>query len=801
MAEYSESKKAIYNESKSDISVSQNNDDVIDLKDLWLGINRKKKWLFLTAGSIFFGSLIFSFYLRIFKPVFRGNFTILINDPMTPSVENNNGLLDEGSLFEQVALSTSSNYDIRTLITLLKSPIFLEPIAKEFKINLNDLANSIDIDQKGSEAGRIADGILNINLNINNLSKGKLILEKLSSSYLEASLTQRQKKLNDGLEFLNNQGPEILKKKNELQSRLVLFREKHNLIKPTNEGDLIKQKQSNIELKLLELSSERNRLKDVRKEIEAGRLSAIGFKQEMNDGLSISDFDQGLLQQLILVEKELAKAKSKFTKDSSIVKGLIQRRSQIQPNLLKNQLEAVDTALKLNSGKIETATLQKNELNKNFSKQPALIKEYKNIEQELSIANDNLMSLVSARENFQLEMAQNSLPWKIIKEPIMFTNPIEPNLRRNIFLGSIISLFFGVIVALIRDRIDHVFHFPNEVRNSLNQPLLGHIPHISIFANVREERSEILEIIDFENKNKEGKLDKKNNYQRFFYQEAFRNLYTSIRFLNSNEGVKTLLLTSSIPKEGKTLINILLAKTLAEIGIKTLLIDADLRKPSIHYRLGVNNILGLSNLLTDSKLTPKEVIQSIKINKDWDVITAGTRPPDPTRLLGSERLKEIINEIKSINKYDVILIDAPPVLGLSDSLLLGENIDGMILLVGLDIADRGLPSETIKKIKQSGINLFGILTNSTKEKTLTQSGSYGYGGYGKKYGYGYKYEYSLDYQYQPELYASYADNEDLEGETLIEKKQAQKEQTISPLLKLSEMITKYTKKLSKWLDN
>ncbi len=445
--------------------------------------------------------------------------------------------------------------------------------------------------------------------------------------------------------------------------------------------------------------------------------------------------------------------------------------------------------------------MQKNELDKNFSKQPALIKEYKNIEQELAIANDNLISLVSARENFQLEMAQNSIPWRIISEPKMFTNPIEPNFKRNIFLGSIISLFFGVIVTLIRDRTDHVFHFPSEVSNTLNLPLLGHIPHISIFANVREERSEVLDIMDFESKNKEEELDKKNNYQRFFYQEAFRNLYTSIRFLNSNEGVKTLLLTSSIPKEGKTLVNILLAKTLAEIGIKTLLIDADLRKPSIHYRLGVNNILGLSNLLTDSKLTPKDVIQPVKINNDWDVITAGTRPPDPTRLLGSERLKEILNEIKSINKYDVILIDAPPVLGLSDSLLLGENIDGMILLVGLDIVDRGLPSETVKKIKQSGINLFGILTNSTRERTTNQSGSYGYGGYGNKYGYGYNYGYSLDYQYQPELYASYADDKDLEGEKLIEKKQAQKEQTISPLLKFSEMITKNTKKLTKWLDN
>ena len=110
-------------------------------------------------------------------------------------------------------------------------------------------------------------------------------------------------------------------------------------------------------------------------------------------------------------------------------------------------------------------------------------------------------------------------------------------------------------------------------------------------------------------------------------------------------------------------------------------------------------------------------------------------------------------------------------------------------------------SETIKKINQSGINLFGILTNSAREQTVTQSGPYGYGGYGKKYGYGYKYEYSLDYQYQPELYASYANNEDLKGETLIEKKQAQKKQTISPLLKFYEMITKNIKKLSKWLDN
>ena len=116
MTEYSGSKKAIYNETKSYISDSQNNDDVIDLKDLWLGINRKKKWLFLTAGSIFLGSVIFSFYLRIFKPVFRGNFTILINDPMTPSEKPNNNFDNGGLLFERIAMSSTNNYDVNLVI-------------------------------------------------------------------------------------------------------------------------------------------------------------------------------------------------------------------------------------------------------------------------------------------------------------------------------------------------------------------------------------------------------------------------------------------------------------------------------------------------------------------------------------------------------------------------------------------------------------------------------------------------------------------------------------------------------------
>ena len=123
-----------------------------------------------------------------------------------------------------------------------------------------------------------------------------------------------------------------------------------------------------------------------------------------------------------------------------------------------------------------------------------------------------------------------------------------------------------------------------------------------------------------------------SSYQRFFYQEAFRNILTSIRFLESDKEINVVTITSSIPAEGKTLVNILLAKTYSELDKKVLLIDGDMRKPQLHYRLGMNNILGLSNILTDSSLDVSKVIKKVEGYENWDVITSGFVPPDPTRL-------------------------------------------------------------------------------------------------------------------------------------------------------------------------
>ena len=162
-------------------------------------------------------------------------------------------------------------------------------------------------------------------------------------------------------------------------------------------------------------------------------------------------------------------------------------------------------------------------------------------------------------------------------------------------------------MALLRDKFDNVYHSAEEVRNELKYPFLGHVPYVDYFKDIRDEQKSIVDDISLINNN-----ENIESYDRFFYQESLRNIYTSLRFLNSDNPIKVITMTSSIPKEGKSLINILLAKTLSEMDLKILQIDADLRKPQIHSRLGLNNLTGLSNLLTNPDLTLSEVTQSVQ---------------------------------------------------------------------------------------------------------------------------------------------------------------------------------------------
>ena len=293
----------------------------------------------------------------------------------------------------------------------------------------------------------------------------------------------------------------------------------------------------------------------------------------------------------------------------------------------------------------------------------------------------------------------------------MGKRPIKPSIPQNLLISFFVGITLGLIAALTRDRLDNVFHDEEEVYEEIKVPSLGNIPFTEIFNNSGDTIKELLTT----NKDLE-KIDIGDRYQRFFYQEAFRNIYTSIRFLNTEGKIKSIVVTSSIPSEGKSLINILLAKTISEIGQKVLLVDADLRKPQIHKRLAMNNLVGLSNLIIDDEIDIFSTIQSVPNIDNLKVLTAGVSPPDPTRLLSSDRAKNVMKELSESGEFDLIIYDTPPILLIADAALTSQNTDGMILLVSINKVDRNLPNKSVMRINDSGAKLLGIITNTRNER-------------------------------------------------------------------------------------
>ena len=666
-------------------------------------------------------------------------------------------------LFEELAINTHT-HDIPTLIETMRSSLLLEPIASKFGLNQADLSKRIKITTGGVNRQE-AEGILKVVIRGKNTKKDQELLTDVSQVYLDTVLLQRQKRLRDGVTFLNAQGPSLQAKVNQIQTKITDFRQSHSLLEPNVEGLALKRFEDTISNKILELEAERNRLILVRDEILKGNIDTRGFEEAIStgdggdragvQGLEITDSQQGLIKEIIKLENELAKARSKYQPTSSTVKSLQKRLDGIRPLLKTSQLKAVNTALKLNSGRLKTAEDQKKAINKRFLKQPELIKEFEALQSQLTLARGNLAGLVKARESFQLELAQQSIPWRIIESPKINPIPVKPSVPRDLAMGLMLGVVAGVGTGLIRDTIDNVFHDKSEVVDLFEKTLLGHIPNIKHYEDL-DQTSENQYIEDNTSKNEEN----------LFYQEAFNNFIATARLTNIEQTTQTVALTSTLPSEGKTLINILLAKTLAEMRQKVLIVDANLRKPKIHMHFGLKNQKGLVDILSGSEKDWNKAVQKSDMHNNLDVITAGRKKGATTQLISSISMRNFIGEIKNSQEYDLILFDTPHVLDLADTIFIAEQCDHTIMIISLGLVDRDLSIQAVKRISDSNASLMGIITNSNKSKTARKNTSY------------------ID---QEDTYTAVNKDSDKDDKTIIHKAWAHK-------------ITRSIKKLMDWVE-
>lgn len=284
--------------------------------------------------------------------------------------------------------------------------------------------------------------------------------------------------------------------------------------------------------------------------------------------------------------------------------------------------------------------------------------------------------------------------------------PSSPKLGVNLAISILVGIGLAFLIVFGLEQIDDGIRNPEDARAALNTPLLGNIP--------LSKDEPLTQLID-------AKSD---------LSEAYFSAYSTLAF-STNQGLpKTFAISSTRPSEGKSTTAYSLAVVVAKTGKKVLLIDGDLRSPSLHEYGGLKNDRGLSNLLAGASID-----DHIQFDSSWNlsVLTTGPIPPSPAQLLSGDRFSGLISQFEE--QFDHIIVDLPPVLGLADAILMGRCVQGIVYIIKAEKTPLKAIRGSLQRLRAGGVRLFGVIV--TQVDYSKHSYGYGYGyGYGYSYGYG-----------------------------------------------------------------
>lgn len=684
---------------------------------------KRRQGIFFFAFAVVTGAMAAdTLRQRIFNPVYEGGFQIQISNPFEQAAAT----LGAETKLETVARA-APKADVPSLIVLMRSPLLVKPVADRMGVSMQEVIDNLAVAPVGN-----VDQVLYVSLRWRDPAKGRLILNELSKDYTKFSQNQRQAALDSGVQFLNEQAPDINSRVIKYEAQLKAFREKYNVLDPSSMAATIVAQRDGLVSQLMALQVQQSDLYSKLKSAESGRLQwnpsgAPDVIEQMGrtgtiipgkvktEGTGVGQATPS--DELFNYERQLANARAVYRDDSPIVQSIKAQRDQLLPVVRKQATETLRAQLLANESQQDELNRQILLLNENFRNSPTMMRRYEELEQSLKSARENYNAYVTARDNYRLQRARATSPWQVIAPAEFADIPVEPNLQRNLMRALMLGLIAGIGAAILRERTDNVFHTPMETERDLQLPVLGLIPYLPLEPGVEISTS----------------ISKMSASERFAIKESLRSLFTTFRLLRADRDIRLVGVTSSTQGEGKSTAVTIFARTLADLGLKVLVVDADLRLPMQTRYLGLAQGDGFSTVLTDSSIDVRTLIQPIQDN--LYILPAGPKPPDPAKLLNSTRAQEVVNEIRDIPDYDIVLFDAPPCLMLADPILLGEKLDGILFLVGLGKVSRELAPQACRRIKATGVDVLGLICNQVNFPSRLND-------YGYEYGYYYHYAYA-----------------------------------------------------------
>ncbi len=684
----------------------------------FLGVLRRRS-LILTSVTIgVFTIIVTNLALNRKPPEYEGSFQLLV-EPVN----------DESKAVDVVKDFNlqKSSLDYESQIQVLKSPELMRTTIKYLQasypeIDYYSILESLKINRLGETK------IIEVRYQSPNPKQTKVVLEKIAANYLDYSQKKRQTKLRQGVQFVEKQLPFIQNRVDQIQKDLQYFRQKHNFNDPESQ-------ESQIALLSVELSQQKQVI-DLQLAQARANFAILQGENGVIATLNNSPLYQQMVSQIRQFDVQIAIESTRFQDDNPIIQSLKEKRANLLPLLRQEekQLLAVkfaEVATQLQGLEVQSQELAKIEqkIAQKRKQLPVLARQYIDLQRKLQIANESLNRFLSTHENLQIEISQSALGWQLLQAPTTTDIPLDAfSAQRNLILGLVASILSGIGIILLIEKLDNTYHSVDELKKRLKQPFLGNIPFgQEVETKQNRASNQKFPLVNIQNfiSDKISSSNilpyKQNRDSSRNFIEALRVVYTNIQLLSSDCPVRSIIISSAMPGDGKSTVAIHLAQIAATMGQRVLLVDADLRKPVIHNRVNLNNLWGLSNLIS-TNLPVEEVIRQLPSMNKLSVITAGPIPPDPTKLLSSEKMKQLMAEFH--NKFDLVIYDAPPLVGLADASIIAPHTDGLLMVVRIHKTNSSMIKMALDNLKTARLNILGVVSNAKKNSSNSLNSYY-----------------------------------------------------------------------------
>ncbi|MFP5270413.1 GumC family protein [Coleofasciculus sp.] len=717
---------------------AETEDDKLDLRQI-LAIARRRA-LVIAGVAIAVTSGIVTKVLQQ-TPNYEGKFQLLVG-----SVSGEDHLEQISESLNQSGGGQANSLDYETQIQVLWSPQVMTPIVEQIQsrypeIDYNTLRSKLAIYRLQQTK------ILEVRYQDSNPEKIKFILEQVAQGYMNYSLSEQQTSTRQGIEFVEEQLPKLRERVDSLQQKLQRFRQDYNLVDPDSQGQVLTNRVSAIVQARQDTQTQLDEARTLSVQLQS-QLGELGLSPEQAiaaSALSEAPRYQQLLNQLTEIESQIASESARFTEESPTIQALREKQQNLLPLLsqeartvlgsdatavpenpeslaspssmrLALTQQLVETRNQINmlevrSGAIATAEQLMSQQLKNLA---VIARQYTDLQRELKVATESLNRFLAVRETLQIEAAQKTLPWQLIAEPQQPQMPISPNVPRGLALGAVAGLLAGAGAGFLAEKLDKVFHSAEELKEETKLAVLGTIP----FHKPLKKQSKLAKTAE-----KAGTpplvspLNKSAyRYHASPFLEAFRSLQANLQFISPDVPIRSVVISSAVPADGKSTTATFMAQAAAAMGKRVLLVDADLRRPQVHVMTDLPNVWGLSHVIS-SDINVKDVIQPSSLEENLFVLTAGQIPPDPTRLLCSQKMQHLVESFQEM--FDLVIFDTPPMLGLADARLLAAHTDGIVLVVGLGRTDRTVLTQVLSGLRTSHARVLGMVANRVKSYTTS----------------------------------------------------------------------------------